>query len=157
VSGTRAPIVQERVLAATPEEVFAAWSDPESLRAWMCPGDVRRAEAQVDFRVGGRFRIVMYGREAYSHHGEYLEIDPPRRLVFTWVSEFLPEAVSRTRVSVTFTRLAAGGTRLRLVHEALPAGDWYAGHEQGWSDILARLDEVLRPGATVPGPPGGKP
>ena len=56
-----APIVQERVLPAPPPIVFAAWSDAASLRQWMCPGEIERAEAEVDFRVGGCFRVVIHG------------------------------------------------------------------------------------------------
>lgn len=139
----RAPIVQERVLPAPPEVVFAAWSNPESLRIWMCPGEVARAEVEMDFRVGGRFRIVMFGEREYAQHGEYLEIDPPKRLSFTWVSEWLPEDQAQTRVDVTLEPAGDGETRIRVVHEALPAGDSYDGHERGWADILRRLDEHL--------------
>jgi uncharacterized protein YndB with AHSA1/START domain len=46
-------VVIRRMLPATREEVFAAWTDPESIAQWMCPGDVTRAEAQLDVRVGG--------------------------------------------------------------------------------------------------------
>ena len=116
----RAAIVQERVLPATPEEVFAAWSDAESLSVWMCPGDVERADVEIDFRVGGRFRIVMHGEQDYVQHGEYLEIEPPKRLSFTWVSDFVPAEESRTRVKLSFEAIGTGRTLLRLVHEALP-------------------------------------
>ncbi len=139
----RAPIVQERVLPATPERVFAAWSEPESLRVWMCPGEIARAEVEVDFRVGGRFRIVMFGEREYAQHGEYLEIDPPKRLSFTWVSEWLPEDQAHTRVHVSLEPAGDGETRIRVVHEALPAGDTYDGHEQGWADIVHGLAEHL--------------
>ena len=88
----RGPIVQERVLPAAPADVFAAWGDPESLRVWMCPAEgIEHASAEVDFRVGGAFTIVMHGEgQDYRQTGEYLEIDAPRRLVFTWISDFVP-------------------------------------------------------------------
>jgi uncharacterized protein YndB with AHSA1/START domain len=143
MTADRASVVQERILPAPPDEVFAAWSDPESLRRWMCPGEIRSADVEVDFRVGGRFRVVMHGAREYAHHGEYLEIVPPRRLVFTWVSEFLPEAEAHTRVTVTLEPIEATRTHIRLVHDLLPAGDAYAGHAQGWEDILRKLDAVL--------------
>ena len=67
----------ERTLSASPEEAFRAWTNAESLRVWMCPGEIRSAEARCDARVGGRFEIVMKGAERdFAHHGEYLEIDP---------------------------------------------------------------------------------
>jgi uncharacterized protein YndB with AHSA1/START domain len=54
-------LVVRRLIRATCEEVFGAWSDPESMSKWMCPGSVKSAEAQLDVRVGGRFRILMKG------------------------------------------------------------------------------------------------
>ncbi|MDQ4006234.1 MAG: SRPBCC domain-containing protein, partial [Actinomycetota bacterium] len=76
-----------RILPATPDEVFRAWTDPEQLRQWMSP--IGAAEAEVDPRVGGRLRIVMVGGgRRIEHTGEYLEVDPPRRLSFTWRSPF---------------------------------------------------------------------
>ena len=136
----REAIVVERTLPAAPEEVFAAWGDADSLRAWMCPGELTSAEAALDFRVGGRYRIVMHGAERdYVQHGEYLEIDPPKRLVMTWISEFMPEDKRPTRVSVSFEPEGAASTRLRLVHDELPPGDAYDGHVQGWADIVEKL------------------
>jgi uncharacterized protein YndB with AHSA1/START domain len=135
-----APVVVERVLDATPEDVFAAWSDPESLSVWMCPGELRGASVEVDFRVGGRFRIAMHGGERdYVQHGEYLAIEPPKRIVLLWVSEWIDEAASRTRVEVTLEPRPGGRTRLVLVHGALPEGDAYDGHPGGWASILEKL------------------
>ncbi len=133
----RAPIVQERDLRASPEAVFRAWSDPARLSGWLCPAEgMRPASVELDFRVGGAFRIVMHGAERdYGQTGVYLEIDPPKRLVFTWVSDFVPEAVAATRVTVSLEP-AGSGTRLRLVHDELPDSDTYDGHAAGWSRIL---------------------
>src|SRR5512135_1810536 len=80
-------VVVERILPATPAEVFAAWVDGETLREFIGPGDASTADVEVDPRVGGHFRITMWvdGR-ALEHEGEYRAIDPPRRLVFTWQS-----------------------------------------------------------------------
>jgi len=141
----RDPIVHERILPAPPEVVFRAWSEPASLRAWMLPAPgMRSADVDLDFRVGGAFRIVMHGEENdYAHHGEYLEIDPPKRLVMTWVSEWIAEASARTLVTVSLEPAAAGRTRLLLVHEELPDDGSYDGHEGGWAEILRKLAEQL--------------
>ncbi|MCG8588762.1 MAG: SRPBCC domain-containing protein [Proteobacteria bacterium] len=139
-SSTREPIVLERVFDAAVDRVFRAWSDAESMARWMCPGDVARTTATLDFQVGGRFQIVMHGAERdFAHEGRYLEIDPPRRLAFTWVSTWLPEAERATRVRVEFEALGDDRTRLTLVHDELPAGDAYAGHDAGWKSILEKL------------------
>ncbi len=138
----RDPIVQVRLLPAPPEEVFEAWRDPESLRQWMRPAEgMGDATVELDFRVGGRFEIVMHGEQDYAQHGEYLEIDPPKRLVFRWVSEWMPEAERSTLVTVSLEPAADGQTRLRLVHEDLT--DAYDGHEQGWGRILDLLTRRL--------------
>ena len=131
----------ERVIEASPEEVFEAWSDADSLAIWMCPSaEMKRATVDVNFRVGGRFRIVMHDPERdYAQHGEYLEIDAPKRIVFTWISEWLPTAESTTRVSVALEPEADGRTRLVLVHDCLPEGEAYVGHSDGWSTILTKL------------------
>jgi uncharacterized protein YndB with AHSA1/START domain len=140
----RPPIVVERLVPAPPAAVFAAWRDPASLRVWMCPAaDTTHATAEVDFRVGGRFRIVMHGARDYAHTGEYLEIDPPRRLVFTWDSEWIAPAERRTRVTVTIEPAGARRSRVRLVHDELPDTAAYDGHPQGWTTILEKLASRL--------------
>src|SRR6266850_5391807 len=80
-------VVIERILPATPGDVFAAWTTAEILRTFMCPGDVTEAHVDLDPRVGGRFRIVMRaGGRDLDHHGEYRVLEPGRRIVFTWAS-----------------------------------------------------------------------
>jgi uncharacterized protein YndB with AHSA1/START domain len=135
----------DRVLDAAPEAVFDAWGDAESLAVWMCPGaGIERATATVDFRVGGRFRIAMHAPERdYVQHGEYLEIDPPKRIVLSWISEWIPTGEAATRVTVTFGPEPGGRTRLVLVHDGLSGGDAYSGHPEGWRAILEKLDAAL--------------
>ena len=140
----RAAIVQVRMLPAPPREVFAAWSEPDGLAAWMCPSaDIRGASVEIDFRVGGRFRIIMHGDSDYRHHGEFLEIDPPRRIVMTWVSEWLPEDRATTRLDVTFEPVGASETKITLVHDELSDDGSYEGHETGWPTILEKLSHHL--------------
>lgn len=140
----RAPLVLERILPAPPDVVFEHWSDPKSLAEWMKPGpEMRPAVVEVDFRVGGRFRIAMQGEAEYVVHGEYLDIEPDKRIVFVWNSEWMPEGEQRTLVSVSLEAQGEEETRLLLVHEELPDGNAYDGHEAGWSRILACLGDEL--------------
>jgi uncharacterized protein YndB with AHSA1/START domain len=140
------PIVVERVIRARPERVFAAFSDAKSMAVWMCPGeDMTHASVELDFRVGGRFRIVMHGAERdYTQHGEYLAIEANERIQMTWISEFVPEVDQSTRVTVHFEP-AGDATRVRLVHDELPANDTYQGHTDGWSTILVHLSDAITP------------
>lgn len=130
-----------RRLPAPIDQVFAWWTDPELLCEWMTP--VGTVEAEVDLRVGGRLRIVMKGEgRVIKHTGEYLEIEPPRRLVFTWVSPYTGSVPS----VITIELSSAGDdlTDLRLVHAQLPdeAARWHRG---GWDAMLDRLDVSLQP------------
>ncbi|MBZ5607234.1 MAG: SRPBCC domain-containing protein [Acidobacteriia bacterium] len=81
-------VVIRRRIPAPRAEVFAAWTDPESIRHWMCPGDATSAEAHLDVRVGGKFRVVMKSPSRdYVHTGEYLTVDPPSKLAFSWSTD----------------------------------------------------------------------
>ncbi len=132
-------LVVERVLPATPEQVFAAWTTPERIAAWMSP--VGRAEAEIDLREGGAFRVVMIGSDFHIEHaGTYLEVDPPRRLVFTWVSPYTGPEPSRVTVEL---RPHSEGTHLVITHERLP-DDVVENHRNGWSTMLERQAELLR-------------
>ncbi len=141
--GESAPaLVVRRRIAVPRERVFRAWLDSESLALWMRPFDFTHATVTVDPRVGGGFRIVMEGRTDggdYEHRGEYLAIEPPSLLSFTWISratDYQP-----TVVTIEFLERGAG-TELVLTHRRLaPAA--VEGHRAGWSDIVRLLDEAL--------------
>ena len=126
-----------RIVAATPERVFAAWTDAEQLAAWWWP-QLDGTTYDVDARLGGRFRIHSSGIGA-TVTGVYTEVEPPRRLVFTWSweDEGEPEAVVEDTVVVTFEP-DDGGTLVTVAHTSVahvPEG----GAEQGWNDVMDRL------------------
>jgi uncharacterized protein YndB with AHSA1/START domain len=127
-----------RVLAATPERVFTAWTDASWLARWMSP--VGHARVEADPRPGGRLRVVMVGdgREI-EHVGEFVEVEPPYRLSFTWRSAYTGDRPSRVTIELAAT---AGGTELTLRHQRLPAGA-AASHRSGWGTMLDRLASVL--------------
>ena len=137
------PLRIVRLLSASAEEIFDAWVDPESLAVWMCPGSVRRAVVEADPRVGGRFRILMQGPDCdYEHTGEYLVVERPSRLVFTWISEGTQGRP--TTVSVEMSPRGEGLTELTLTHEGLPDEKAEASHRSGWGGILEKLGTALR-------------
>ena len=109
----------------------------------MCPGEMSGASVEVDFRVGGQFRIVMHGEQDFEQTGQYLEIEPNKRLVFSWISHWMPPEEAHTRVSVTLEPEGDGDTRLTLVHDQLPETGSYDGHRDGWSTILDKLETRL--------------
>jgi uncharacterized protein YndB with AHSA1/START domain len=136
-------VIVRRTIPAPRERVFAAWLDAASLASWMCPGPVGSAAAEVDARVGGRFRIVMHHPSADADHwGEYVVIDPPSRLVFTWISA----ATDRTPTLVTVDFIERGGsTEVVLTHERLPPRQ-VDPHRKGWTDIVQKLGAAVAMG-----------
>ena len=119
-------------IAATPEDVFPYFTNADKLRVW------KAAWVEADARSGGGFRADITGKGDIAY-GAYLEIEPPRRIVFTW--EWQREDLADKRpASVVEVTLAAegGGTLLRLVHRGLPRQDRGASGA-GWSHYLSRL------------------
>lgn len=140
------PTIQVRVTRrydAAPERVFDAWLDAEKAAVWMFAtptGEMVRAE--TDARVGGRFTFTDHrDGEDVEHTGEYLEIDRPRRLVFTFgVPAYSPDF---DRVSIDIIPLDAG-CELTLTHEMGAQWAEYAGRtEHGWSLMLDALADAL--------------
>jgi uncharacterized protein YndB with AHSA1/START domain len=134
-------IVIRRLIPASREEVFAAWTDAPGMAQWMCPGTATRAEAQLDVRVGGSFRIVMTApTEDLEHTGEYRVVDPPSKLVFTWFSKGTD--FQETLVTVELYD-RNGGCELVLTHEGIPRPDSAERHRAGWTRIAELLESFL--------------
>ncbi len=134
-----AAVVVRRTIAAPPDIIFDAWLDPIALATWMRPGTIRSTAAEVDARVGGRYRITMHGDEDYPHHGVYRVIDRPRKLVFTWISNATEQRESLVTVDF-FER--DGRTEVIVTHEQLPDGA-PPSHRAGWESGLTRLVELF--------------
>ena len=137
-------LVVRRQIAVPRERVFEAWLDSESLAHWMRPGDCTHATVTVDPRVGGGFRIVMEGptQGTVEHHGEYLAIEPPTLLSFTWISKHTDH--KPTVLTIEFHERGTG-TELVLTHRRLPP-QVVERHRTGWTDIVRLLDETLTRG-----------
>jgi uncharacterized protein YndB with AHSA1/START domain len=131
-----------RTLAAPREAVFRAWTDPELLARWFRPSGTWTEGAEADVRPGGRWQIAMtaLGR-SFSAFGEYVEITPPERLVFSFGWERVPFV--RLTDSVVTVELAerGGHTELVLTHERLANRGLRAWHRMGWRSCL---DELAR-------------
>ena len=127
-----------RRIAAPRDKVFGLWTTPAHLERFICPGNTG-ASVQADVRVGGRFHIEMFGSkgQVWPHDGEYLEVDPPRRLRFTWISEHSPAELNSI-VTVDFED-DGGGTLVTLVQERFSNETEQAGHTEGWTMILDQL------------------
>jgi uncharacterized protein YndB with AHSA1/START domain len=128
------PLRKEVRIAAPPDVVFAYFTDPARIVHWI------GVAALVDPRPGGSFRIDVNGRDVVL--GEYVEVQPPHRVVFTWGYEGAerPVAAGSTRVEVTLEP-DGEGTLLTLTHHGLPERARDA-HSEGWAHYLARLAPV---------------
>lgn len=137
---------RELTIAASPETVWQYLVDAEKALRWW------GSAASFDARPGGAFRMEVVAGSIAS--GEFVEVDPPRRLVYTWGWEtggagpdVVPPGSSTVEIDLIPSR---GGTLLRLVHRDLPGEAAVAGHGEGWDHYLGRL-AVAAPGGD-PGP-----
>jgi uncharacterized protein YndB with AHSA1/START domain len=128
------------LLPASREEVFDMWLSPESLRRWMRPGDTEVAYAAVNPVVGGTFRIDMRDQDGhiFTHAGQYLEIQRPDKLSFTWNSTVL--GAHSSQVTVEFYE-QEGMCLMVLSHELPPDDALIEDHRKGWTTILNLLAE----------------
>ena len=126
----------ERLLAAPPDRVYAAWTAPAILRRWFCPNPALALEVTADAVVGGHYRVDM-GKGRYVAEGEYTALEPGRlvELTWRWTHEDGPASTVRVELSET----PDGGTRLVLRQAGLADADDAAGHREGWELSLDRL------------------
>lgn len=126
---------------APAERVFDAWLDAATVGKWLFAtptGEMVRCE--IDARVGGKFVITeCRDGEDVDHTGEYLEIERPKRLVFTFA---VPKYSSQSTTVTIDIAAASSGCELTLTHEGvLP--EWASRTEQGWKMILEELGKSL--------------
>ncbi len=133
-----------RTFAAPREAVFRAFTVAEELKRWWGPKGTTCPVAEIDARPGGRYRVEMLSSEGntYVATGEFREVAPPERLVFTWVWGEGEMAGHETLVTVEL-RDHGGATELTLTHERFPDAAKRDMHNQGWSSSLDCLAEIL--------------
>jgi uncharacterized protein YndB with AHSA1/START domain len=127
-----------------PEKVWRAWTDPQALSAWFGPGEPNSVSlAELDVRTGGRYRVRFRTPDGEEHEvsGNYQEVVPHERLVFSWAWRSTPERVSRVTVVL---RAADGGTELDFRHERFFDAQAREGHARGWALTFEKLDAWVR-------------
>ena len=133
-------LVIDRVFNASPERVFAAWTETAQLAQWYGPEGMTAEIFSNDLRAGGQYALVMRSDEGEHHlNGTYEEIDPPRKLVMTWKWKTGEET---TRVTIEL-RPEGDGTHLRLTHTGFAEAEQANSHNQGWSSSLNDLERYL--------------
>jgi len=144
-------VIQAQIfIAAPPERVFQAITDPkEQPKWWGQKGLYRGTKCEFDLRPGGKWRsegISMKG-EPYQVEGEYLEVAPPHRLVYTWMASWTGEL----KTTVRWELEARGqGTQVTLRHSGFGSLPEAArDHGQGWTRVLGWMQAYLERGETV--------
>lgn len=135
-----------RVIKAPREQVFRAWTEPAQVVKWWAPEQFVEPTAEVELRVGGRFRLGMRPKDGLSFYavGTFREVKPFERLVYTWRWDPPgPWGSEETLVTVEFKERGARETEMILVHERFVSEEERDQHAQGWAGCLERLENVV--------------
>ena len=131
-----------RHLKAPPSAVYAAWTDPEKLVRWFGPAESEVLRAEVEPKIGGSFRVNFRTSDGEQHEvsGMYREVQPDKRLVFTWAWRSTPERQSVVTVAL---RPEIEGTVLTLTHDQFFDEAARDRHRSGWTGALDNLERYL--------------
>jgi len=138
-------LVIDRKFAARPQMVFAAWTDPALIAGWFGPQGLHVSELEIDLKVGGTYRIAMLNADGSPHivGGVYREIDPPRRLSFTWAWQSDGVAGNESLVEIEFEAVD-DGTLMHFRHSGFETGNVAVMHNAGWDSSFICLDDFLK-------------
>jgi len=135
----------KRFIKAPRDRVYAAWTDPAQLKQWFGPENVQTRDLVADARVGGEFRwdIIDPDGDKMTVNGEFRELQPNRKIVFTW--QWQDDETWEDHFSIVTVELSDrdGGTELRLIHEKLPSEQSRDGHNGGWNSALDKLAKFV--------------
>ena len=136
-----------RRFRASPDQVFRAWTHPAALREWWCPPGWVPGNIEVDLRVGGTYRIAMRRAgdgQTVAVHGQFLEVEQPKRLVFTWRWEGAFPEMPQTLVTLELSGTQYE-TLLTIRHENFADAGSRQQHRSGWIAACDRLDRLVTP------------
>jgi uncharacterized protein YndB with AHSA1/START domain len=135
-----------RTLPASPEEVYAEWTDPQAMAEWMCPRPARCTSVTLVPRVGGDLRLeIEENGTAFAVWGRFRVLDPPHRLEFTWSCSTWPDPTVESIVTVTLEAAGGDETVMTIEHRGFPA-ELVPRHEAGWEAIATQLAAAGRSG-----------
>ena len=144
---TEAPVARvQRVMPAAPDVVFDEWLDPESLAEWMCPRPSRCVAITVEPHVGGtvRFDVDNLGASVLIT-GQFLAIERPRLLRFTWTNSDWPDPTVVSVVNVAFEPHGDEETLMSIEHSLIPP-DRFDDFQNGWAGVCDQLASYLSAG-----------
>ena len=131
----------KRTINAPIEKVFDAWLNPETLAKFILPmPGMPNPDVVNDAKEGGEFTIVMHvGEDKVPHTGKYVEINRPKKLVFSWVS---PYSTDDSTVTLDFNAIDEDTTHVELTHIKFLHEEARSDHEGGWANILEALNNL---------------
>jgi uncharacterized protein YndB with AHSA1/START domain len=134
----------ERLIAAPPQRVFAAWTQPELLNQWSSPAGISIEGGDLDLRVGGHWRVTMRAEDGSTREafGTYREIVPAKRLVYTHAWHVGDGTTPETVLTVEF-RAEGTSTRLLLTQTGFESAASRDGHQIGWSISIDNLEKLF--------------
>jgi len=137
----------KRLVPASPQEVFEAWTDPQTMRQWLAPGENKVIDAQTDVRVGGRFRIRSTAPDGSMHtiEGEYRELVPGRRISMTWSYSGPVELLCHmeTLLEIDLEPAPGGETTMRVTQSRLATAEAAQGYGEGWPTCFDKLERTF--------------
>lgn len=121
--------------------LFSLWSDVDHFTQWMGPEGFDCPDASIDFRVGGKYRGMIRSKDHGDNWfgGEYREIEPPHRLVFTWKWDEGPSSEMQTLVTITFREHANGMTTMTFHQTPFINVERRDAHVGGWTSLFNKL------------------
>jgi uncharacterized protein YndB with AHSA1/START domain len=135
----------KRFINAPRARVYAAWTDPSQLKEWWGPESVRTRNFAAEVRVGGKYRwdLINQEDEEMSVFGEYRELIPNEKIVFTWKWDDDEDWENHNSIVTIELSDRDGGTELLLKHEQLPSEESRDRHDEGWNSVLDRLEKFV--------------
>jgi uncharacterized protein YndB with AHSA1/START domain len=134
-----------RFINAPRDRVYAAWTNPAQLKEWFGPEWVQTRDIFAEPRAGGKFRwdLINCDGEEKTIGGEYREVVPGKKIVFTW--KHCDDELWANRISIVTVEFSDrnGGTELRLKHEQLPSEESRDDHNRGWNSVLDKLEKFV--------------
>jgi len=143
-TGSKSSVDLSRVYNTSVQHLFECFTQPELIARWWGPEGTSCPSAQAQLQVGGKYRFVIQGAtrdELNVVHGEYLVIEPPARLVFTWAWEANP--AEETQVTLLFRPVGEKQAEVALTHELFPTTERASAHRDGWGSSFECLARVL--------------
>ena len=136
-------VVRQR-LPAPPDVVFDEWTDAARLAEWMCPRPARCLNVQADPRIGGMLVVdIEEAGSTFRVSGNYLTLDRPHRVAFTWSCSTWPDPTVQTLVTVTIEPEGTEASIMTIEHELLPPA-LVPQHAHGWAVTATQLQSRLR-------------